>query len=66
MTKLHIKPCPFCGKAVQFDHIDRDGKTMGYVIGHWCDEGARIAFVDKSLKSVIKKWNRRASDGNAP
>lgn len=65
MTKLKIKPCPFCGSEVILENINQrvDDENM-YMFECTNDNcGLSTCFGDYSTDrtSAIKKWNKRVA-----
>lgn len=78
MSKIELKPCPFC-KTMPYTSIESaDGeKIKGYIQCNEPDCGAKIDFKYKSkngfltfdevmeaLSEIIEAWNRRAGEQN--
>lgn len=65
MTKLKIKPCPFCGSEVTLENINpKEADEEMYMFE--CtnvDCASATCFGDYSTDrtSAIKKWNKRAT-----
>lgn len=51
-----LKPCPFCGRSVKFEHFGAGGA----IVCVYCDifVGTQIGEVE----DVISVWNRRVSE----
>lgn len=57
MSKIELKPCPFCGSDDVFCSQGQEGEH--YV--ECCDCGAKIETY-KGVEDAVKAWNRRAID----
>lgn len=70
MSKMHLRPCPFCGAKVEDKWPDvtriREGR---WVVNHYCyhhpsDElGVSVNVYGSTKKEAVDRWNNRAEEG---
>lgn len=53
-----LKPCPFCGGKARLNQA-YDGSFCVQ-----CTKCGNGTLMEKTKETVIKKWNRRATDGD--
>ena len=70
MTKMHIRPCPFCGAKVEDKFPDVSKISEGrWVITHFCDHppdfelGVSVNAYGSTKKEAVDRWNGRAGNG---
>lgn len=80
MDKIILKPCPFCGKPVEYrDYAPGYSQGKFYISSEikctacgivrteqslFTVVSGKIAFVKNGYETLVNLWNRRAGNGN--